>query len=173
MKEYKAIFVGFLVTCVLLVLTLFIHAASGVRQQHAAFHLFADFAKSDGIMNGADVRVAGIRVGEVVAQRLVGGYRVQIEMAFDRPIELPTDTSVLIETDGLLGAKHLELLPGAEEEMLVSGETLGYTQDALILGELLDKVNAFMREKKEREAIQKDRTLSEVSETFDRKISRK
>lgn len=167
MKEYKAIFVGFLVTLVLLMLTLFIHASSGTRQQEGAFHLFANFSKSDGIMNGAEVRIAGIPVGKVVSQRLVDGYRVQIEMAFDKPIDLPADTSVLIETDGLLGAKHLELLPGAEEDMLTSGETLGYTQDALILGELLDKVNAFMRDKKEREAAERATLAAAAAPTPD------
>ena len=69
-------------------------------------------------------------------------------MSFDRPIELSVDSSVTIETDGLLGAKHIEIVPGGDEEMLESGDDVSYTQDALILSELMDKVMAYMREKK-------------------------
>ena len=36
--------------------------------------------------------------------------------------------------------------------MLNSGDTIEYTQDSLILSELLEKVNMYMKDKKEKEA---------------------
>ena len=100
-------------------------------------------------MNGADVRIAGIKVGEVEGQKLGNGYQVLVKLGFDKKIALSVDSSAVIETDGLLGSKYLEIVPGADEEMLESGDEIAYTQDAVILTELMDKVNAYMREKKQ------------------------
>ena len=58
------------------------------------------------------------------------------------------DSSIQIETDGLMGPKHLEIVPGADDEILQNGETFGYTQDVMILNDLLEKVLAYMKDKK-------------------------
>ncbi len=126
----------------------FVNQKSAIDKDEDDFVLYAHFSKADGLMNGADVRVAGIKVGRLVEQTLSNGYQVRAKMAFTKPIELSTDSSVIIETDGLLGSKYLELMPGGDDEILVSGDEVAYSQDALILTELLDKVNAYMREKK-------------------------
>ncbi len=126
----------------------FVNQKAAIDKDDEGFVLYAHFIKADGLMNGADVRVAGIKVGRLVEQTLSNGYQVRAKMAFSKPIELSTDSSVVIETDGLLGGKYLELMPGGDEEILASGDELAYSQDALILTDLLDKVNAYMREKK-------------------------
>ena len=84
-------------------------------------------------------------------------------------MSIPVDSSVIIETDGLLGAKHIEIVPGADEELCVSGGELEYTQDALILSELMDKVNAYMREKKKKEEV----VVETTSAIEDREIEEK
>ena len=78
-----------------------------------------------------------------------------VELIFDRYFEIPVDSSISIETDGIMGSKHLEILPGGDEEMMENGDSFGYMQDSLILSELLDKVNAFMKDKKEKELLLK------------------
>jgi phospholipid/cholesterol/gamma-HCH transport system substrate-binding protein len=77
---------------------------------------------------------------------------VRTTLAFDKKLDLPIDTSVSIETDGIFGSKHIELISGGDEELFVSGDTIAYTQDALLLDELLEKLNAFMANKKEKES---------------------
>ncbi|MBR5130771.1 MAG: MCE family protein [Alphaproteobacteria bacterium] len=149
MKQNRKEFIAGILLSVLLVgLLLFVHSRSVIKDSDEKFVLYAYFSKADGLMNGADVRLAGIKVGTVTHQSLNGRYAVRVRMSFDKPIEISTDSSVTIETDGLLGSKHIEIVPGGEEEMLVSGDDISYTQDALILSELMDKVMAYMREKK-------------------------
>ena len=147
--ENKEIIAGTVLVVLLGGLLGFVHAKSAVENDARAFYLYAPFSKADGLMNGADVRIAGIKVGEVEGQKLGNGYQVLVKLGFDKKIELSVDTSVVIETDGLLGSKYLEIVPGADEEMLESGDEIAYTQDAVILTELMDKVNAYMREKKQ------------------------
>ena len=149
MKQNKKEFIAGIVLSILLMSVLtFVHSRSVVKDNGEKFVLYAYFAKADGLMNGADVRLAGIKIGTVTHQSLNGQYAVRVRMSFDRPVELSTDSSVTIETDGLLGTKHIEIVPGGDEEMLESGDDVSYTQDALILSELMEKVMAYMREKK-------------------------
>ncbi len=146
--ENKKLLAGTVLVLLLGGLLAFVNQKSTIDKDEDGFVLYARFAKADGLMTGADVRVAGIKVGRLVEQTLNNGYQVRAKMAFPKPVELSADSSVIIETDGLLGSKYLELMPGGDEELLVSGDELAYSQDALILSELLDKVNAYMREKK-------------------------
>lgn len=150
-QETKEIIAGVLLTVLLASLLLFVHSRSALKKEDAHFVLNAYFTKADGLMNGADVRLAGLKVGRVTQQSLNGNYTVKVQMSFDEPVELSTDSSATIETDGLLGTKHIELVPGADEEQLKSGADISYTQDALILSELMDKVTSYMREKKKEE----------------------
>ena len=155
-SENKEILAGVVLVLLLGVCLLFAHAKAVHNKKESAFVLYAPFNQSDGLMNGADVRIAGLKVGKVVDQVLNSNYQVQVKMEFFKPMEIAVDSSVIIETDGLLGAKYLEILPGAEEEICASGAELEYTQDALVLTQLMEKVNAYMREKKKKETAAKN-----------------
>ena len=155
MQEKKEVIAGVLLSLLLGALLMFVHSRSVIQDKGNEFVLNAYFSKADGLMNGADVRVGGIKVGTVTQQSLNGSYAVKVKMSFDRYVDLPADSSASIETDGLLGSKHIEIVPGGDEEMLSSGDDMSYTQDAMILSELMDMAIAFMREKKNKEAAEK------------------
>lgn len=155
-SENKEILAGTVLVALLAGILSFVHSKAALEKESLGFVLYAPFTKADGLMNGADIRIAGIKVGRVVDQSLSAGYRVRVKMAFSHPVELASDSSAVIETDGLLGSKYLELVPGGDEEILKSGDELTYTQDSLILSELMDKVNTYMREKKHIEESEKE-----------------
>lgn len=70
------------------------------------------FTDASGLDNKAVVRVAGVRVGEVTAIRLVEG-RAYVTVALDNPdVELRDGASAAIGSQGLLGEKFVELIPG-------------------------------------------------------------
>ena len=98
---------------------------------------------------GAPVRMSGLPVGHVFALDFGDNFLVRVTLSFDRKFDLPVDSSVSIETDGILGSKHVELIPGADDELLESGDDLSYTQDVLLLDELLNKLNTYMAHKNE------------------------
>ena len=62
------------------------------------FVLYANFKKSDGLLDNAVVRLAGLPVGKVVSQELTSAYMVRIKMEFDKMPLLSTDTVAVIET---------------------------------------------------------------------------
>lgn len=166
-QERTKIIVGFLLSVLLGAVLFFVHSRSYADSQTGDFILYANFTKADGLMNGAAVRVAGIPVGHVAGQTLSENYRVHVRLVFNRYLELPEDSSATIETDGLLGEKHLEIIPGGSYELLASGDVIGYTQNAIILGELMDKVNQYMREKKKAAGVILDDEPSSAAAALD------
>jgi len=107
-----------------------------------AYRISADFNRIDGLEPGADVRLSGIPVGEVESASLASGFRVRVTMLIESEVQLPADTAASIQTDGLFGAKSMVLDPGGDERMLADGDAISFTQDAVVVGELLDLIIA-------------------------------
>lgn len=147
-EDKKKIIVGILFAVLLLASLFFLHDRSVKSQSHRGFTLYAVFNKVDGVAAGAEVRLGGLKVGRVVGQSFTNDYQIRVELALNKNYKLPVDSSVQIETDGLMGPKHIEIVPGADDEILADGESFGYTQDVMILNDLLEKVLGYMREKK-------------------------
>ena len=146
-QEKKELIAGIILSLLFIGVVGFIQSKSNIRKQSSNFVLYADFPKADGILIGADVRLAGMTIGKLVDQTINDNYSARLKLALDKRITLSTDSSVAIETDGIMGAKYLEISPGGEEETFKSGDSFIYTQDALLLDELLEKLNAYVAEK--------------------------
>ena len=110
------------------------------RTPVSGYPLHARFDRIDGLAVGAEVRVAGVKVGSVTTTR-VDPHSYQAEVAFtvQNAVKLPRDTSAEITSDGLLGGKYLALVPGGDETMLAAGGTLSITQSAVSLEQLLGR----------------------------------
>ncbi len=139
---------GVILISTLVLLSFFIHLRKEFLTSQAQFELFAIFNKVDGITEGAVVQLSGTPVGKVSKMELDPYYRVKMTLSFTEPVSLPDDTAAIIETDGLVGNKHIELVPGGNDVMLKNGETIVYTQDVLLLDELLSRFLEWMRLKK-------------------------
>jgi phospholipid/cholesterol/gamma-HCH transport system substrate-binding protein len=108
----------------------------------SSYKVYAMFNRVDGLAIGDDVHVGGIPVGEVDSMTLGASYRARVGLRIDGGVRLPEDTSVSVQTDGLFGRKFVVLDPGGSEAMLADGGVITYTQDSLIVGELLDLIIA-------------------------------
>jgi len=81
-----------------------------------------------GLTKGAEVRVAGIRMGEVKDILLEGG-RVKVVFTVEEGVELYRDASATIGTLGLMGDKYLAINPGTPESGELSpGDVLRTTE---------------------------------------------
>jgi len=102
--------------------------------------LLARFSQVDGVARGTEVRFAGMPIGQVERLALKEDFRVDVTLAVDPTIEIPTDSAALIETDGLFGAKYIEIQPGGEFDTVSSGDGRTFTQDSVIWEELVSKI---------------------------------
>jgi phospholipid/cholesterol/gamma-HCH transport system substrate-binding protein len=102
--------------------------------------LTARFDRIDGLAAGADVRIAGVKVGQVVAQRIdPETFLAVLTLRVDAGLRLPADTSAEIQSEGLLGGKYVALVPGGAERILRDGEEITITQSAVSLESLLGR----------------------------------
>jgi phospholipid/cholesterol/gamma-HCH transport system substrate-binding protein len=102
------------------------------------YQLVARFDRVDGLDPGSDVRISGIRVGQVTQQTLdPQTFRAEVRFTVQNGIELPLDTSAAIVSDGLLGGKHVQLQPGGDIDMLQPGDEITLTQSAINLESLI------------------------------------
>jgi len=108
--------------------------------QNGGYIITALFERVDGLEKGADVRIAGIHVGEVFGQTLVEEYRAQVTLYIQKDIIFPEDSSAVIHTDGLFGSKYIEITPGASFDNLEEHGELVYTQESMLIEELLEKI---------------------------------
>lgn len=106
----------------------------------SGYSVVARFDRADGLRDGADVRMSGIRIGQVTDMRLEPDtYFAVVEMEIDNAVKLPTDSSAEIASESLLGGRFLALTPGAEEKMLDAGGEIRYTQSPVSLEQLIGK----------------------------------
>jgi phospholipid/cholesterol/gamma-HCH transport system substrate-binding protein len=126
---------------VLLVAGVFIVLAYGATDiGGGGYQLKADFNRATGVNVGSDVRLSGIKVGRVAALSLdPETYLARVTISVDPAVQVPSDSSLAIASEGLLGGTYLDLSPGGDEVMLRPGEQIQFTQDAVDLVQLLGK----------------------------------
>jgi phospholipid/cholesterol/gamma-HCH transport system substrate-binding protein len=101
------------------------------------------FDRADGIGMGADVRMAGVKIGAVTGVAVDHQtYKARVVFTVDPSLPVPTDSIARISSDGLLGGAHVALEPGGAEETLKAGGELTNTQGAI---DLLGVLSAFAR----------------------------
>lgn len=140
-KDAREIAVG---VAVLLALSgvLVLSSLGGRVKPVAGYVLKATFNRVDGIGIGGDVRLGGIKVGAVESQELDDRYRAVLTLRIGRDVRLPADTSAAIHTDGLFGSKFISLDPGGDERILGPGGVIAFTQDSVLVDELLELIIA-------------------------------
>jgi len=86
------------------------------------------------------VRIAGARVGQVVSRDLDAAGHPLIKLQIEPGVRIPSDTSVAIRANGLLGARFVQLIPGTNRTEIPDGATIrgGPTAFTFGLPEALD-----------------------------------
>ncbi|MGF1640239.1 MAG: MlaD family protein [Rhodospirillales bacterium] len=106
----------------------------------AGYRIVGTFNRVDGLAIGNPVTVGGIEVGRIEGMELDNDFRVRLAMRIDRRIALPLDTAAAIHTDGLFGSKFVVLDPGGDETALPDGGLIDFTQDSVVVGDLLELI---------------------------------
>jgi phospholipid/cholesterol/gamma-HCH transport system substrate-binding protein len=113
------------------------------------YNLIAKFENADGVNNGTDIKISGVKVGTVEGQTLDNeSFRAVLQLNIADEIKLPIDSSVKIASEGLLGSKYLAITPGGDEEELKEGAEIQFTQSSVNFEDLLGKFIFSSTEKK-------------------------
>ena len=106
----------------------------------ASYPLHAVFDHVDGLAPGADVRIAGVKIGSITGIKLdPKTYLADVHFTVDKGIQLTDDSSATVSTDGLLGGKYLALATGGDDKILKPGGEITITQGSLNMESLIGK----------------------------------
>jgi len=122
--------VGIFVFIGMVILVIFILSIGGFKTWSSGYHINLNFNFVNGIKIGAPVRFAGVDVGEVKKIKLEfladeGRSNVKLDIWLRNIIKIPADSSVWVNTLGLLGEKYVEIMPGKDySNLLKHGDSL-------------------------------------------------
>ena len=100
----------------------------------SGYAVTASLDAAAGIAPGTDVRISGIKIGTVTGTSLdPKTYRAQVSMEIKPEIKLPTDSSLKVSQEGLLGSNFLSIEPGGADDTIKPGGEIQYTQGSIDL----------------------------------------
>lgn len=140
----RSVFETILGGLVLVIAALFLSMAyqkSENNRAGAGYELLATFSSVAGLHEGADVRIAGVKVGDVSKLELDGKtYQAVAHLTLDDGTQVPDDSVAEITSEGLLGGNYVSVEVGASEKNLAPGSKFQYTQAGANLTQLLGQV---------------------------------
>lgn len=141
-EELKNLSIGFVVIGVCLLLTGIYEWQKNVwaGTEDTDYNVYATFNRTDGLVVGDRVRMAGVDIGRVIAAKLDDDFRATLTLSVDSDILIPDDSSAAIISSGFTGNKYIEIEPGGSEDFINPEGEFVYTQDAMVLEELVDRV---------------------------------
>jgi phospholipid/cholesterol/gamma-HCH transport system substrate-binding protein len=81
-----------------------------VRAQTPGRRLVAHFTSTVGITPGSDVRVLGVRIGQVVSIR-PEGRSVRVEMTYETQYDIPADAQAVVIPPSVVSDRYIQLTP--------------------------------------------------------------
>jgi phospholipid/cholesterol/gamma-HCH transport system substrate-binding protein len=104
------------------------------------YHLHARFQSVSGLKPGADVEMAGVRIGQISSISLDQERQVAtVELKIRDDIVLTDDIIASVKTSGLIGDKYINILPGGSDTVLKSGDLITETESAIDIENLISK----------------------------------
>lgn len=135
-----------------------------------SYSLTARFPNASGIAVGSDVRVSGLKVGSVTAQKLdPASYQAVVTLSVDSKVKLPLDSSAAITSEGLLGGSFIALMPGGDPEQLAPGDEITDTQGSTdlmgLIGSMINRSGSSAESPAKAEAAQTEAARAEATHT--------
>ena len=110
------------------------------------FSVYAVFDDAKKLDKGADVRMAGVKVGFVDTVTLTGDSRARVDLKFWDDTCVPQDSIARITTGAFIGDYYVDVLPGAKRiclkdgQRISSSEPMNYEKLVSNVGDLVDEL---------------------------------
>ncbi|HHO47406.1 MAG TPA: outer membrane lipid asymmetry maintenance protein MlaD [Desulfobacteraceae bacterium] len=101
--------------------------------------LQAEFGNISGLKEGADIQIAGVKVGTVKNLTLNEDAYAMVTMQIDRGVQVPLDSIASVKSKGIIGDKYIQITLGGDEQVFAAGETMTDTESVVDLESLISK----------------------------------
>lgn len=118
-------------------------------QQSNSYQVTAQFTDIGGLKPRAKVSMGGVVVGRVNHIELdPKTFKAVVHIDMDSQFsQIPADSSASILTSGLLGDQYIGIEAGGDDESLIQGSVITYTQPAMVLEKLIGQFLVKLSEK--------------------------
>ena len=120
MKTERRVGFFFLLSVVVICLLIMKTGQFEIFTKRSAYPLQATLDSASGLNKDSDVRLAGVRIGQVEGVRLEGN-RAVVDMSINEGVELPVGSRVKVVSKGILGDKYVEIVPAENTGQLYAG----------------------------------------------------
>jgi len=132
--------VGAAVLLVALFFSYFAYTDSNLKKIDG-YDLTARFNNVDGIGNGSEVRIGGIKVGQVLKMDIdPKTFEAILTLQLRDDVKIPEDSTAAVVSSGLLGGKYISIEPGGAEDDLTAGGEISFTQSSVNFESLIGKM---------------------------------
>jgi len=134
--------VGVFVFIGLVILMTFILSIGGVKTWTSGYKVNFIFNFVNGVKRGAPVRFAGVDVGQVQAIKFYYDdkevkTKVRLTCWVNKRASIPLDSTIWVNTLGLLGEKYVDIIPGQDyNNVMAAGQDLA-GEDPLPMNEIM------------------------------------
>jgi phospholipid/cholesterol/gamma-HCH transport system substrate-binding protein len=84
------------------------------------YDLFVTFSNASGLDVKTPVQIAGVPVGKI-KEIALDDYRARVTITIKKGVNIPADSKVAVKSQGVLGDKLIEIIPGPGKTFLVQG----------------------------------------------------
>ena len=108
-----------------------------------SYLLYANFDNVGGLKPGDEVDIAGVQIGKVLSETLVGN-QAHVAMEINDGVQIDDEAIASIRSSGIIGGKYISIQLGPSEKILGSGGRIIQTESAFSLenavGQIINNV---------------------------------
>lgn len=105
-----------------------------------SYEITARFSSISGLKVGANIEIAGVKIGRVAAISLdEEEYQAVVTLEVDSQIKIQDDSIASIRSAGIIGDKYVNISPGGSEDLIEAGGEITETESAINIEELISK----------------------------------
>ena len=141
-KINKEIILGVII--ILLSLVIFINLFNGYnsnKSNNISFSLNSDFNNVGSLSVGNDIKIHGVKVGEVndisINPEL---FVANVILEFDNFYKLPSDSIFTITSNGLMGGSYIDIKIGSSDLTFNENETTKHNIDAISIENIISDI---------------------------------
>lgn len=139
-NTFETLIGAFVVVIAGLFIFLSIKVSDSRQKLASGYKIIAKFNNIDGINIGSDVKISGMKIGNVTDMKFDNkNYKSLLVIKIPNNIKIPVDSIFKVSTSGLIGSKFINVKIGSEEEYFKNDETAEFTESTMDLEDLISR----------------------------------
>lgn len=104
-----------------------------------SYVIYAEFDNISGVKSGSEIKIAGVVVGVVRDIRLNEYDLARATFQIDNNIRLSVDSIASVRSQGIIGDRFIQIIPGGDTELYAPGDTIIDTESSIDIESLISR----------------------------------